>query len=132
MKNLLFVVAGSGWSEDDNNVACIYSYKGKLLGKQYKSVKFHKEDDVGKGYVEGLKNPGLENTICEAEGMGQFMFAICRDVSERSNTREMARIFRPQFLLVPAWSPSVHNGFKEQFCEIVAQNHRTYNEINCL
>lgn len=126
MKTLLFVVAGSGWTEDDNNVSCIFSYNGRLLGRQYKQVNYYKIDDVSKkGHVEGLENPGQEMTICEVEGIGQIMFAICRDVSERGNTGQLARIFRPQFLLVPAWSPSVHNGFEQQFEEIIEQNHRT-------
>ncbi len=132
IKDLLFVAAGSGWTEDNNNVAQIFSYSGRLLGKQYKYVKFSKFNDNGTGMVEGLKNPGLKSLICEVEGIGQFMFAICRDVSERGRTRKLAELFRPQFLLVPAWSKSVRNGFEKQFCEIAEQNHRTCSLVcNC-
>ncbi len=132
MKNLLFVVAGSGWTKNNNNVARVYSYNGRLLGKQYKYIKFNKMEKNREGMVEGLENPGLKSLICHIDGIGQFMFAICRDVSERGHTRKLAEIFRPQFLLVPAWSASVQNGFQEQFCEIVAQNHRTCSVLcNC-
>lgn len=131
-KKLLFVVAGSGWTEDDNNVSSIFSYNGRLLGRQYKQQRFWKTDNGEVGLLEGLRNPGKKSTICEVEQIGQIMFAICRDVSDRSRTREMARIFHPQFLLVPAWSTSIHNGFEAQFGEIIQQNHRTCSVVcNC-
>ena len=131
MKALLFVVAGSGWMEE-NNIAHIYSYDGTLLGRQYKKERFSKKGKEGNGYVEGFQNPGKESVLCEVEGIGEFMFAICRDISERQSTKDLTRVFRPQFLLVPAWSTSVHNGFEQQLCEIVDQNHRTCSLIcNC-
>lgn len=36
LKELLFVAAGSGWTDDLNNVSCLYSYDGEPLGKVYK------------------------------------------------------------------------------------------------
>lgn len=132
MKNLLLVVAGSGWTDDDNNVSCIYSYNGHLLGKQYKEAKYNKIDEKGNSYVEGLKNPGRETTICEAEGIGDVMFAICRDVSDSRKLAPVVERFRPQFLLVPAWSPSIHKGFEQQLGNFAAQNHRTCSMVcNC-
>ena len=32
----LFVISGSNWTSESNNVSCLYSYDGNLLGKMYK------------------------------------------------------------------------------------------------
>lgn len=129
---LLLVVAGSGWTADDNNVAEIFSYDGQLLGKQYKFSRFASQKQAGKELIEGLSAPGKETTIIEIEGIGKILTGICRDVSERFYTKMLAAVFRPQLLLTPAWSPSVNMGFKEQFREITAENHRTCSVLcNC-
>lgn len=122
LSSLLLVVAGSGWSED-NNIAKIYSYSGKLLGRQYKYTRYCKAGN--KNLLEGLTSPGKESTIVDIEGMGRIQVGICRDVSERGYAYTLAEAFRPFLLLVPAWSRSVNNGFSEQFREIIACNHTT-------
>lgn len=132
MRNLLLVVAGSGWTEDDNNVSCIYSYDGHLLGKQYKDSRFCKINENNSNCVEGLKSPGLETTICEIKGIGDIAFAICRDVSEPNKLMSVVERFRPQFLLVPAWSSSIHRGFEQQLGNFTERNHRTCSMVcNC-
>lgn len=132
MKHLLLVVAGSGWTEDDNNVSCVYSYDGRILGRQYKTTKFNRKTEDGEGYLEGLSEPGRETTIFEVEGWGDIMLAICRDVSDPEALRTLAERFRPQFLLVPAWSSSIRNGFEQQLGDITAKNHRTCSVVcNC-
>lgn len=129
---LLLVVAGSCWTEDNNNVSRIFSYSGMQIGKQYKQCVYSDLKDKGKVMVEDLADPGKETTIVDIAGVGKILIGICRDISERSYTRTLARTFMPQFLLVPAWSRSVHNGFKEQFREITAENHRTCSVLcNC-
>lgn len=132
LSRLLFVVAGSGWTEDGNNVSRIFSGSGKLLGSQYKYSKYCDWKEKGRELVENLQNPGKETTMIEVDGLGKVLVGICRDVSARLFTRSMARLFSPQLLLVPAWSRSVDNGFREQFQEITAENHRTCSVLcNC-
>lgn len=76
--------------------------------------------------VEGLKSPGLETTICD------IAFAICRDVSEPNKLMSMMERFRPQFLLVPAWSSSIHRRFEQQLWDFTERNHRTCSMVcNC-
>lgn len=43
LNNLLLVVAGSGWTSDDNNVSIVFSSGGTPLGKHYKCEAYHKE-----------------------------------------------------------------------------------------
>lgn len=132
MSSLLFVIAGSGWTEDENNVSYIYSYNGRLIGKQYKNCRYSDLKRKGKELIENLQNPGKETTIVDVKGLGKVLVGICRDVSEYSYTELLAKVFRPQFLLVPAWSKSVNIGFKNQFQEIVEKNHRTCSILcNC-
>lgn len=132
MSSLFLVVAGSGWTEDGNNVSYIYSYSGRLIGKQYKNCRYSNLKHKGQEMIENLEKPGRESTIVDVEGIGKVLVGICRDISERAYTKMMAGAFRPQFLLVPAWSPSVNIGFKEQFKEITAQNHKTCSILcNC-
>lgn len=129
---LLLVVAGSGWMENSNNVSCIYSYNGRLLGKQYKSCIYSDLKNQDKRMVESLEEPGKETTIVDIDGVGKILVGICRDISEGAYIKRLAEIFRPQFLLVPAWSKSVNIGFKKQLQAITAENRRTCSILcNC-
>lgn len=129
---LLLVVAGSCWTEDCNNVSRIFSYSGRRIGDHYKHCVFWNAKNKDNVMVEDLANPGKETTIVDITGVGKILIGICRDISERSYTRVLAKDFMPQLLLVPAWSRSVHNGFEEQFREIIAENHRTCSVLcNC-
>lgn len=64
VEELLFVISGSSWTSDSNNVSCLYSYDGSLLGKMYQYSAF---DNIinGTKYKERLKNPGKEITMVE-------------------------------------------------------------------
>ena len=93
MQSLFLVVAGSGWTEENNNVAKIYSYSGKLLGEQYKYSPYDGLDENGERWIEGLRSPGKESVIIDIPGMGSMMTAICRDVSNRDQTEKIADIF---------------------------------------
>ena len=129
-ENLLLVIAGSGWIED-NNIASLYSYSGSLLGHNYKYSHYFGEKE-GELWLENLKNPGKDVTIIDIDGVGKVMVGICRDVCDRTYIRTLAEIFAPQFLLVPAWSESVRKAFEQQFQEIVEKNHRTCSILcNC-
>lgn len=131
LKNLLFVVAGSGWTKDSNNVSCLYSYDGNLLGKVYKYSAY--DNDInGEPYVENLQNPGKEITLIKIPGLGVFQTEICRNVSECEFSLKLAKVFDSQFLLIPAWSSSINRGFQKQTDAIVSQNYRTCSAMcNC-
>ena len=123
LQNLLLVVAGSGWTEDSNNVAKIYSCEGICLGTHYKYSAY--SDVKSKGMMEGLTSPGKETTIIRIPKIGNIQIDICRDISVATFGRRLARIFSPVFLLIPAWSPSVKIGFYEQLKTIISENHKT-------
>lgn len=125
MKSLFLVIAGSGWTEEDNNVARIYSYSGKLLGEQYKYSPYDGYDEKGERWIEGLCNPGKESVIVDIPEIGSIMTAICRDVSNRDQTEKIADIFEVDFLLVAAWSKSLHGGFEKQLENITEMNTTT-------
>ncbi|MCM1120987.1 MAG: hypothetical protein NC416_00235 [Eubacterium sp.] len=132
VQNLLLVIAGSGWTEENNNVARIYSYSGKLLGEQYKYSPYDGEDEYGERWIEGLSNPGRESVIINIPSIGSIMTAICRDVSNRDQTEKLADIFRIDFLLVVAWSKSLHGGFDKQLGSITEMNMTTSSIVcNC-
>lgn len=132
ISELFLVIAGSGWTQDNNNVARIYAYNGICLGKQYKYASFADLKSPKNSWCEDLLNPGKETTIIEIPDMGRCLTGICRDISNRSYIKRLAEIFFPQFLLVPAWSPSINNGFKLQFEEIIGYNHKTSSVLcNC-
>lgn len=138
IKELLLVIAGSGWTGDDNNVAAVYSYSGKLLGKHYKYASFdkiEKDPQTGKSkrrMIEGLSNPGKESIVVEIPKIGTVMTAICRDISNRDYSEKIARIFQTDFLMVPAWSPSLHHAFINQLEGITAVNTNTCSVVcNC-
>lgn len=123
LNELLFVVAGSGWTKDSNNVSCIYDEDGFLLGKVYKYSAYdnHKE---GIRYVEGLQDPGKKITLIKVPRIGIFQIEICRNVSENEFCLRLAKAFDTQFLLITAWSSSVNIGFKKQIDSIISSNHR--------
>ncbi len=132
MKSLLLVIAGSGWTEENNNVARIYSYSGKLLGEQYKYSPYDGQDEKGERWIEGLRNPGKESIIIDIPEIGSVMTAICRDISNRDQTEKIASIFEVDFLLVVAWSKSLHGGFEKQLGNITEMNTTTSSLVcNC-
>lgn len=131
LRNLLVVIAGSGWIEN-NNVTAIFSYDGRLLGKQYKTERFSDLKKEGKELIENFQNPGKETVIVEAEGLGKIALGICRDICNQDYVKRLTEIFSPQLLLVPAWSSSIYRGFENQLKEITAYNHMTCSVLcNC-
>ncbi|MCI9033186.1 MAG: hypothetical protein HFJ08_03850 [Lachnospiraceae bacterium] len=131
MEELLFVISGSGWTSDSNNVSCLYSYDGYLLGRVYKYSAFDKNIKETK-YMERLRNPGKEITLIKIPGIGICQTEICRNVSENKFSHKLAQVFNTQFLLIPAWSNSVNIAFKTPLNSIIAANHRTCAVVcNC-
>lgn len=131
LNELLFVVAGSGWTKDSNNVSCIYDEDGFLLGRVYKYSAYDNRKN-GIKYYERLQDPGKEITLIKVPRIGIFQIEICRNVSENEFCLKLAKIFDTQFLLITAWSSSVNIGFKKQIDSIVSSNHRTCTAMsNC-
>lgn len=131
LNNLLLVVAGSGWIRDSNNVSKIYSYNGIHLGDQYKYSSFTRKKGKD-SMVEGLSNPGGATTVIRIPEIGNIQVGICRDISESTFAHQLARLFSPIFLLVPAWSSSVERGFNTQLRTIVSENYTTCGVLcNC-
>lgn len=129
---LLIVVAGSRWDKGGDNVVDILAYDGRLLGHQYKYAAYSDLEGEDKKWIEGLNHPGKECTFVEIDKLGKIMFGICRDIVAESYIASLAKIFSPQFLLVPAWSRSVRKGFVSQFQRITLKNHRTCSILcNC-
>lgn len=124
LKDLFFVVAGSAWTKDSNNVSYIYDEDGLLLGKVYKYSAYDNHKN-GIKYVERLQDPGKEITLIKVPGFGIFQTEICRNVSENEFCLRLAKVFDTQFLLITAWSSSVNIGFKKQIDAIVSSNHKT-------
>lgn len=138
MGALLMVIAGSGWTDDDNNVAEVFSYSGKLLGKYYKYAAYDdREMDLQTGMskerlIEGLHDPGKESVIVDVPNVGIVMTAICRDISNWDYSEKIARLFRTDFLMVPAWSGSLNHAFINQLISITAANTNTCAVVcNC-
>lgn len=138
MGALLMVIAGSGWTDDDNNVARIYSYSGVLLGKYYKYAAYDdREKDLQTGMskerlIEGLHDPGKESVFVDVPNVGIVMTAICRDISNWDYSEKIARLFQADFLMVPAWSGSLNHAFINQLKSITAANTNTCAVVcNC-
>lgn len=140
LNDLLLVVAGSGWTSDDNNVSIVFSSGGTPLGKHYKCEAYHKkiEKEIKrkKGsekkfirIIEGLEDPGKESVIIQIPGLGSVMPAICRDISNSNLIETLARVFRIDFLMIPAWSNSLHNAFENQLCNITSTNRNTCSVV---
>ncbi|WP_405289575.1 hypothetical protein [Methanobrevibacter sp.] len=131
LTELLFVIAGSGWTKDSNNVSCLYSYDGILLGKVYKYSAYD-NDKNGERYIERLQNPGKEITLVKIPRIGVFQTEICRNVSENEFSLKLSKVFNSQFLLITAWSSSINIGFKKQIDSIISSNHKTCSAMcNC-
>lgn len=127
---LLFLVAGSGWTVDNNNVLSVFAYNGESLGNQYKHSGFDgkiKDHD----FFEKLHDPGKTITILDVQKFGRVAFAICRDVCDESVNcfaDAIVDCFEPDFFFVPAWSNSVDRGFLQKFENYAA---RTVTSVLC-
>lgn len=117
VKDLLFVVAGTGWI-NGNNISKIYDKDGYLLGSHYKITKFGNDR-----LIENLQSPGKESLAIDVQGVGRFMPAICRDISYGNDMVPLFNAFRPFEILIPAWSSSINIGFITQ-CKNLAEKYQ--------
>ena len=138
-RELLFIVAGTRWTEDNCNRTTVLSRYGTVLGVSDKIAPFETKMKSGKSRIflkEKLDHPGKEILVLDVRGIGRFMFPICRDVCVREDAggqplaRYLVDKLQPDMLLVPAWSSSVEGGFEESFREI-ASSGKTAVLCNC-
>ena len=159
-KQLLLVLAGTNYQIYDrnkgNNVLHILNSAGYELGCYYKYSPFLQQseeyfhgtdlsskkgrsqtavqDDIQKRKFlkncEILSDPGKECTLIDVEVIGRILPAICRDVVDGIYTENLATLFMPSLLLVPAWSPSVAS-FDSRFSILADTLHTTSLLCNC-
>lgn len=130
IESLMLVIAGSAWTDDDNNVSYFYDSSGRLLGTQYKTFEFYNEE---KQLTERLTRPGAVNTFIDVEEVGRIGVRICKDISIGANCiKSINDLMSPQFLFVPAWSKSMNIAFYNQAKGLTESNHETIVAIcNC-
>ena len=112
-RELLFIVAGTRWTEDNCNRTTVLSRYGTVLGVSDKIAPFETKMKSGKSRIflkEKLDHPGKEILVLLA--------------------RYLVDKLQPDMLLVPAWSSSVEGGFEESFREI-ASSGKTAVLCNC-
>lgn len=106
---LLYLFAGTTWSEDNNNIMRILDTWGNQVGEYYKYTPFTKPKEGRHGFTmcEALDYPGKRCDVIAVEDIGILLPAICRDMIDGEYTAELARILLPAFIITAAWSPSV-------------------------
>jgi hypothetical protein len=141
-KRLKFVFAGTTYLKDNegnfNNVLHILKEDGtKLPYTYYKNSPFVKYDDTER-YIdsnqilscERITNPGKECVLLDIEGFGRILPSICRDFIDGEYTNALAHIFKPELILIPAWSESV-NSFLTEMCSFANNIHSSSILCNC-
>jgi len=129
LKDLIMIWAGTTWTKENNNVLNVISPKGDIIGRYFKYSSFTKKNSTNnhEGYydiVELLTDPGGECTIFDIDKIGRFLPSICRDTIDDQYTNLLTKNFSPNFILVPAWSPSISE-FERHFMMYGTFNHIT-------
>lgn len=127
-KSLQLVVAGSVWDRRDESGAgsntCYFLDRfGNVLGATTKKNPYV-NNDVEPHQIEHLDSGVNETTLLDVEGLGRLMVAICKDLESDTNYAfQMASVFRPDMLCVPAASGSVKGAFVGQADAIARRLH---------
>lgn len=153
-KRLILVLAGTCYHWDGqstgNNVLHMFNANGMEIGRYYKYSPFYtpKEEQVHGAKVSSTKSdgsmgqrqycknceilsaPGKECVLLDIDGVGRVLPAICRDVIDGDYTSDLADLFMPSFLLVPAWSKSV-NSFDTRLTSLADTIHVASLLCNC-
>ena len=106
---LLFVFAGTTWTEDNNNVMRILDSWGELIGEYYKYTPFTQKEKGKHGFKiwEALASPGKICDIIAIENIGIFLPSICRDMIDDDYTSVLSKALLPLFVIISAYSKSV-------------------------
>ena len=132
MENLLFVVAGSGW-DDNNNISRIINFDGEQLAVTYKSNSYTGYNSKSGEWHESLKNPGKIIQVLDYKGIGRISNLICRDVFDESHNSAVniiSDLLEPNFFFIPAWSKSIETAFCEG-CIKLAKHGAVSVTANC-
>lgn len=119
-ERLRIVVAGSSWIGLNNDVGCnvcnILGAQGVEAGNVLGAIKKKEPFQSSSGrLIEGLKDDSASTFILDVQGIGRIMFAICKDVVSASGQFSgLAKMFTPQVICIPAYSPSLDRAFKSQ------------------
>lgn len=79
---------------------------------------------------ENLSNAPRSCVLIDIEGVGRVLPAVCRDIIEGDYTRNLAEMFMPSMLLIPAWSTSV-SSFTTPLKQLADSLHITSLLCNC-
>ena len=99
-----------GKDGSNNNILKVLNGNGKELGAYYKYSPYSKEVVEKKSksiFIEDLTNPGKECVILDIDRLGRILPSICRDIINNKCTYNLAHIFEPDLIIIPAWSPSL-------------------------
>lgn len=109
--NLMLVIAGTGWRDNNSNVSQLFDYKGELLGEYYKFSPYFPASEPIRS-IEGIQHRGEFCTLVDLPGIGRILPSICRDAVNGEYSQKMVALFRPFAMFILAWSPSIMKGFK--------------------
>lgn len=151
VNHLSLVFAGTNYAYDSNgkgnNILHIFNGNGREIGKYYKhspfltrcgeyvhGVRYDSVDVSGIDRYfrnnEVISNPGKECTIIDLSGVGRILPSICRDAIDGDYTDELAKLFMPSLLLIPAWSASV-TSFNSRLSVLAETIHTSSLLCNC-
>lgn len=144
---LLLVFAGTSFEWDGkkgSNTLHILNAEGIEIGCYYKTIPYRVKNGrtihASKGHknkrqnfyllYEKLDKRGSQCTLIDVEGIGRILPAICRDMVDEEYTYNLANLFLPSLLFIPAWSGSV-NGFRTGMEHITQKIHAASLLCNC-
>lgn len=135
---LKLVFAGTTYIQDGenncNNVLKILKSNGSVIRPFYYKfspyVKYSEPDDIEIESCERLNHPGKECILLDIEGVGRILPSICLDFIDPAYTYILAHIFKPNLILIPAWSPSV-GGFHTNMLSFANNIHTSSVLCNC-
>lgn len=122
--DLQLIVAGSWWNPDErHNVGALVLDEGRITKQFDKFAPFVKDGPRG-NYTEMLERDEKRTMLVDMPGIGLVLPQICRDVVEAEKRLcGVAKVFQPAAVLAPAWSPSIHEGFKLPLSNLAARQN---------
>lgn len=130
-------IAGTNWTDNDENVLCIFDRFGNEIANYYKHVPFdniieeeHERDDGEKEkeeveWIEYLTHNSDENKFLCLPNIGYIMPIVCRDALVIDGPAYVfSKLFSPILIAIPAWSTSI-NSF-DRLCSTITDTFTSY------